>query len=123
MDIFKSNIVVGFTAALVGAALAPVLLPVMAAAARPLAKSLIRGGVMMYEKSREAVAGAGEMIEDLVAEVHAELDQSAQQSGAAPAASAGNEKAPASAQEGNGDASNRPRNLSSVPERDEEAKG
>jgi len=75
MDIFKSNIVVGLTAALAATVLAPVLIPVIATASRPLAKSLIKGGVMLYERGREAVSGAGEVMEDLIAEVRSEFQR------------------------------------------------
>jgi hypothetical protein len=72
MDFLKSNIIVGVSAALAVTVLAPVLLPVMATVGRPLAKSLLKGGLMLYEMSREAVATAGETVEDMVAEIHAE---------------------------------------------------
>lgn len=72
MNMLKSNFVVGLTAGLVASVLAPVLIPAIRSGARPLAKSLLRGGMMLYEKSREAVANAGEMMEDVVAEVQAE---------------------------------------------------
>jgi hypothetical protein len=72
MDILKSNIIVGVSAAMAVTVLAPVLLPVLATAGRPLAKSLLKGGLMLYEKSREAVAAAGETFEDMVAEIRAE---------------------------------------------------
>jgi len=72
MSIFKNNFVVGITAGLVAAVIAPVLIPAIKRGSRPLAKSLIKGGIMLYAKGREAVAGAGEMVEDVVAEVYAE---------------------------------------------------
>lgn len=74
MDIFKSNIVVGLTAGLAATVLAPVVIPVVAMAARPLAKSMLKGGVVLYEKGREALALAGEEMEDLIAEVRAEME-------------------------------------------------
>jgi hypothetical protein len=72
MDILKSNIAVGIGAAVAATVLAPVLIPVLSRMGRPLAKSLIRGGMLFYEKSREAVALAGETVEDLIAEVRME---------------------------------------------------
>jgi hypothetical protein len=72
MSIFKNNIVTGITAALVTIVIAPVLVPAIKKASRPLAKSLVKGGIFVYEKGREAVANAGEMMEDVVAEVRAE---------------------------------------------------
>lgn len=72
MDIVKSNIVIGVGAALAATMLAPVLLPVVASVGRPFAKALVKGGLLFYEKSREAVAVAGEAMEDLIAEVRAD---------------------------------------------------
>jgi soluble lytic murein transglycosylase-like protein len=42
--------------------------------ARPAAKRALRTGVQLYERARQAVAELGETASDLVAEVHAELD-------------------------------------------------
>jgi hypothetical protein len=56
----KSNFFVGIAAAAAATVLAPVLIPVVARAGRPLAKSLVKGGIALYEMGREAVAGAGE---------------------------------------------------------------
>jgi hypothetical protein len=72
MRIFKNNFVVGIAAGLAASVIAPLLIPAVKRGARPLAKSLVKGGAMLYEKSREAVADAGEMMEDVVAEVRAE---------------------------------------------------
>jgi len=75
MSIFKNNFVVGFTAAVAATVLAPVLIPAIKRGSRPFAKSLVKGGIMLYEKGREAVASAGEMVEDVVAEVRAEAQE------------------------------------------------
>jgi hypothetical protein len=75
MELFKNNLVVGITAAVAATVLAPVLVPILAVAGRPIAKSLVKGGVILYEKGREKVAGAGEVMEDLIAEVRSELEQ------------------------------------------------
>ena len=48
---------------------APVVLPL----AKPLAKTLIKGGVTLYEKSKVAIAETGEVIGDIVAEAKAEV--------------------------------------------------
>jgi hypothetical protein len=72
MDLFKNNVVSGIGLALTAAVLAPVVLPAMTRAGRPLAKSLVRGGMLMYEKGREAIAMASESVEDIMAEVRAE---------------------------------------------------
>jgi Protein of unknown function (DUF5132) len=57
----------------VGVALAaPVLLPAATAGVRPLAKALIKGGLLVVTTVREVVAEAGEQLSDLVAEVQEE---------------------------------------------------
>ncbi|MGA2192353.1 MAG: DUF5132 domain-containing protein [Nitrospirota bacterium] len=54
---------------------AVVLVPVLAKAAKPLAKAAIKGGIIAFEKGKEAFHEVGEVVEDLVAEVKAELEQ------------------------------------------------
>ena len=49
--------------------LAPTVLPL----AKPLAKTLIKGGVTLYEKTKVAIAETGEVIGDIVAEAKAEV--------------------------------------------------
>jgi hypothetical protein len=57
----------------VGAALvAPVLLPVVGAVLRPVAKGLIKGGLYLVDAAQEIVAEGSEQLSDLVAEVQAE---------------------------------------------------
>jgi hypothetical protein len=71
-DMFKGNAVTGIA---VGAAvlfLGPTILPTIGRVLRPVAKSMIKGGIMVY---RETVAGIGELTTDLVAEARSELDQ------------------------------------------------
>jgi hypothetical protein len=92
MDIFKSNIVVGLAAGIAATILAPVVVPMVAMAARPLTKSLLKGGVILYEKGREAIAGAGEEMEDLIAEVRSELERKPAEAGAASDEHAGGER-------------------------------
>ncbi|MBC7857860.1 MAG: DUF5132 domain-containing protein [Burkholderiaceae bacterium] len=72
MSIFKNNLIVGIASGLVAVVIAPVLIPALKKSGRPLAKSLVKGGVMLYDKGRQAVADAGEVIEDVIAEVQAE---------------------------------------------------
>jgi hypothetical protein len=59
--------------------LAPIIAPALAKAGKPLAKAAIKGGFRIYEQSRGAIAEAGEVFEDLVAEVQAELADEHQQ--------------------------------------------
>ena len=72
MGIMNSNFAVGLGVAAAATILAPVLIPVVAGVGRPLLKSLIKGGLVLYEKGREAVAVAGEAAEDMIAEIRAE---------------------------------------------------
>lgn len=58
---------------------APLVAPVLMKAGKPLAKAALKGGLRLYEKGRGAIAEAGEVFEDLVAEAQAELaDERAQ---------------------------------------------
>lgn len=72
VDILKNNFVVGIGIAIAATALAPLLLPVLGGAGRPLAKSLVKGGMSLYDKGRESLALAGESLEDLMAEIRAD---------------------------------------------------
>jgi hypothetical protein len=98
MEIFKNNLAVGITAAIAATILAPVLVPIITVAGRPLAKSLVKGGVILYEKGREAVAGAGEVVEDLIAEVRSEMEQRPEAAASAGAMGAAAQKATAGPQ-------------------------
>ncbi|BAU65907.1 MAG: hypothetical protein Kow0049_05600 [Stanieria sp.] len=68
-DLFEDLGVPGIAAIV----LAPLLIPAVAKAGKPLAKAVIKGGIVAYEKSRGVIAETGEALEDLVAEVKAEL--------------------------------------------------
>ena len=65
-----------WTGIAVGAGLlvAPVVIPAIAGAARPLLKAVIIGGYMIFEQGRETVAEIYEMAEDIVEEVKAEVE-------------------------------------------------
>jgi hypothetical protein len=39
---------------------------------RPLMKSIVKGGILLYDKSKEIVAQVGEQLSDLMAEVRSE---------------------------------------------------
>jgi Protein of unknown function (DUF5132) len=64
-----STLAVGTGAVLV----APVVLPVVGASARLLAKAVIKGGILVVNAGTSAVAEVGEQLRDLVAEVREEL--------------------------------------------------
>lgn len=55
--------------------IAPVVLPVIAGVVKSLAKAGIKGGLILFEKGKVAVAEAQETIEDLTAEAKAELSE------------------------------------------------
>lgn len=63
------GVAIGLGAALVGVAAIPTVIMV----GRPLARVAIKSGLLFLEKGREAMAEATESLEDLVAEVKAEL--------------------------------------------------
>lgn len=72
MKLFKSNFVVGVTTTLTATIIAPPLLPTITRSGRPLAKTLARGALALYEMGREAAANAGEIMKDAIAEARAE---------------------------------------------------
>jgi Protein of unknown function (DUF5132) len=66
-----STVLLGIGVAMV----VPGVLPGLTNGLRPLAKSLVKGGVTLYDAAKEGVAEAGEQLSDLVAESRAELAQ------------------------------------------------
>ncbi len=74
-DIFKGNVVAVLAIGIAAAVLIPIALPVVARAAKPLAKAMVKSGIIVFEKGREAVAELGEVMEDVVAEAKAEIEQ------------------------------------------------
>lgn len=77
-DFFEEAGVPGVIAGIGAVILAPVVVPVVAGVGKPIAKSLIKGGIVLYEKSKGALAEVGESFEDIVAEARAELAESEQ---------------------------------------------
>jgi hypothetical protein len=53
--------------------LAPVIAPVAASIVKPLAKATIKTGLTLVQKGRELISEAAEALEDITAEVKAEL--------------------------------------------------
>ena len=71
------------------ALLAPLAIPAIAHAARPLLRSAVKSGVLLLVVSKEAMAEASETFEDIVAEVKAELaERHKQMAGSAAEAAA-----------------------------------
>ena len=86
-DMFKGNVVTGLAVGVAVLVLGPTLFPTIGRVLRPAAKSVIKGGMVLY---RETIAGIGELTTDLVHEARSELEKTdGQQAPAAAAASHG----------------------------------
>jgi hypothetical protein len=55
--------------------LAPIVIPIIGAVLKPVAKSLIKGGLIAYESAKVSLAETKETFEDLAAEAKAEMAQ------------------------------------------------
>ncbi len=71
-DILEGNIGTGLAVG-AGMLLLPVVRPLITGTARPLVKSVIKGGIVVYDTAREYLAEAGEYMSDITAEARAEL--------------------------------------------------
>lgn len=79
MKLLGTSISVGSLAIGAGVVLlAPVVMPVLGAVLKPVAKAVIKGGVMAYEGAKVAVAETKETIEDIAAEAKSELSQASE---------------------------------------------
>jgi hypothetical protein len=72
-DIFKNDVARGAALGIGAALVAVAAIPAIVAATRPLVRVAVKSSLLLLEKGREVVAEAGEHMEDLVAEVKAEL--------------------------------------------------
>lgn len=72
---WKGNILGGLAIGIGASVLAPVVIPVLASVVKPLSKAAIKGGYLLYEKGRETFAEVQEVVEDLVAEAKAEIEE------------------------------------------------
>ncbi len=70
----KGTVLTGLAIGIGAAVLAPVVFPVLAGVAKPLAKAAMKSGIMLYNKSKEIIAEAGEVTEDLWAEAKTEAE-------------------------------------------------
>ena len=77
LPFFGNGISVGTGLVIGGAAvlLAPVVTPVVGGVLRSLTKAGIKGGLIMYEKGKLAVAEARESLDDLAAEAKSEISE------------------------------------------------
>ena len=69
-NMLRGNAVTGVAVGLAAVVLAPTLLPAVGRVLRPAVKTVLKGGIMLYE---EAIAGIGEFTSDLVEEARSEL--------------------------------------------------
>jgi hypothetical protein len=74
-DMLKSNVFTGLAIGVGATVLGPVLLPAAARVAKPMAKSVLKAGLIAFERGRETIAELGEVAEDILAEARAELAQ------------------------------------------------
>lgn len=75
MPIFEDGLKIG-TPILIGIGallLAPVVLPAAGSVVRPLIKATVKSGLLAAQKGRELLSEAMESLEDITAEVKAEL--------------------------------------------------
>lgn len=76
MKIFGNGLSVGNIAVGAGVVLlAPVVIPVIGAVLKPVAKALIKGSIMAYEGAKVSIAETKETLEDIAAEAKAEIAQ------------------------------------------------
>ncbi len=71
---WKGNILGGMAIGIGASVVGPVVIPILATVVKPLTKAAIKGGYLLYEKGRETLSEAQEVIEDLVAETKAEIE-------------------------------------------------
>ena len=72
---WKGNILGGLAIGIGASVVAPVVIPVLATVVKPLTKAAIKGGFLLYDKGRETLAEVQEVVEDLVAEAKAEIEE------------------------------------------------
>jgi hypothetical protein len=72
-DLVEDAGIPGLIAGIGAVILAPVVIPLMAGIGKPIAKSLVKNSIVVYEKSKGAFAELGETWEDIVAEARAEI--------------------------------------------------
>jgi hypothetical protein len=78
-DLLKGSAARTMGLAVAAAAVTYALLPVVKKAGQPLARAAYKTGVVFYDKARETVAEIGEIMEDLVAEMHPELEEESEE--------------------------------------------
>jgi len=72
-DLVEDLGVPGVVAGIGAVVAAPLLIPVVAKVGKPVAKAVVKGGIVFYEKGKGMMSETGEVFEDIVAEAKAEL--------------------------------------------------
>jgi hypothetical protein len=84
-DMFKGNITSGLALGIGAVIIAPIMIPAVRDVMKPLAKAVIKGGIMAFEKGKELIAEGAEVAEDIYVEAVAELAESRKAAEAAAA--------------------------------------
>lgn len=71
----KGNVMMGLAIGIGAAVMGPAVLPALAGVAKPLLKAAIKSGLLLYEKGKETAAELSEVVEDVVAEAKAEMEE------------------------------------------------
>jgi hypothetical protein len=74
MKVHIQSLFIGYVAGAASMALMPVLVPAVKEVARPVAKAFLKHGLIGIERLRSTIARATESMEDLAAEVRAEVE-------------------------------------------------
>ena len=82
LDDEQRNLLVGVGIGMGALVLLKGLAPAFKGVGRPLAKATIKSGIVAFDKGREKMAEWRETYEDLVAEVHSEMEQEVRQGAA-----------------------------------------
>jgi hypothetical protein len=72
-DIIKSDVTKGAAIGIGAALIAVAAIPVILRASRPAARLALKTGILILEAGKDAMAEATELVEDLFAEVQAEI--------------------------------------------------
>ncbi|MFN6559736.1 MAG: DUF5132 domain-containing protein [Nostoc sp. ChiSLP01] len=60
---------------IVGIILVPVFLPLIGSVGRPIAKAMVKNGILFYEKNKAALTELGETWEDIISEARSEVGE------------------------------------------------
>lgn len=74
MNLSTQHKLLGFAAGVAAVAALPVLLPILRDVARPLSKAVLKHGWLGFDAAHTMIARASEALEDLFAEVRAEVE-------------------------------------------------